>query len=368
MKRISGHSIDPAHTSELEPVPLKICYYIDGYGAKLSSEELYDIGDKRLHEHLRGQDKITATDGEQLYDKLYTPPTPEIFGEILSYSLALIELYVISTIEDRMRDRGTPVYPNALLVNKSNPLDLEINGKSRNLLETIYPVRENELWAQNYLDISSDGTIYSTGKVDREKQVEILKRELENCQRFGDTSRIAWLEKNIGSVRDGKFHYRNRDGSIGRPVDFEFSEAFYDAVSDRVGYYSRLGESKIHWRQDLSDFGEKGVDCDLIMQVMDDLYRDDVDVFVFMTNDMDFFPLIERLVAQDKSVFLCGIEGRVSYRLINAVKEKSFFNLKEEPILQNLPTVFMALDQPELREVALQWAWLALRREAIGEA
>lgn len=368
MKRISGHSIDPAHTSKLKPVPLKICYYIDGYGAKLSSEVLYDIGDKRLHEHLRSQDGISAAAAEQLYDKLYTPPTPEIFAEILSYSLALIELYVISTIEDRMRARGTPVYPNALLVNKSNPLNLEINGKTWNILETLYPIREDEFLAENYLDISSDGTIYSTGKVDRDKQVAILKRELENCRRFGDTSRIAWLEKNVASVRDGKFHYRNRDGSIGRPVDFEFSEAFYDAVSDRIGYYSRLGESKIHWRQDLSDFGEKGVDCDLIMQVMDDLYQDNVDVFVFMTNDMDFFPLIERLVAKGKSVFICGIEGRVSYRLINAVGEKSFFNLKEEPILQNLPNVFMALDKPELREVALQWAWLALRRKVVGEA
>ena len=51
-----------------------------------------------------------------------------------------------------------------------------------------------------------------------------------------------------------------------------------------------MGETKVHWGQDLGDFGEKGVDCDLIMQVMDDLHAGTVDVFVFMTNDMDFFP------------------------------------------------------------------------------
>ncbi len=115
-------------------------------------------GDKRLHEHLRSQDGISAAADEQLYDKLYTPPDPEIFAEILSYSLALIELHVISTIEDRMKARGTTVDPNSLLVNKSNPLNLEINGKTGNILETLYSIPEDEFLDENYLDISSDGT------------------------------------------------------------------------------------------------------------------------------------------------------------------------------------------------------------------
>lgn len=150
-------------------------------------------------------------------------------------------------------------------------------------------------------------------------------------------------------------------------MNFDFTESFYDAVSDRVGYYSRLGESKVHWRQDLGDFGEKGVDCDLIMQVMDDLHSDKVDAFVFMTNDMDFFPLLERIRAEGKAVFLCGLERSVSKRLIDSVGRDAFFDLANPQVITNLPSVFMAKDQAS-REMALQWAFLAMMRErrAVG--
>jgi uncharacterized LabA/DUF88 family protein len=36
------------------------------------------------------------------------------------------------------------------------------------------------------------------------------------------------------------------------------------------------------------------------MQVMDDLHGNEVDVFVIMTNYMDFFPLIERIQEDGK--------------------------------------------------------------------
>jgi hypothetical protein len=183
------------------------------------------------------------------------------------------------------------------------------------------------------------------------------------ARRVGDVSRVAWIERNLATLPGGVFHYRNKDGSIGGPVDFDFTENFYDLVSDGVGYYSRLGESKVHWRQDLGDFGEKGVDCDLIMQVMDDLHSGKVDAFVFMTNDMDFFPLIERIRVEGKAVFLCGLEGRVSYRLIHSAGHDAFFDLASQWMLASLPSVFMAAKDPAMRERALQWAFLGMMRE-----
>ena len=82
-----------------------------------------------------------------------------------------------------------------------------------------------------------------------------------------------------------------------------------------------------------------------------------------MTNDMDFFPLIERIRAAGKAVFLCGLKGNVSYRLIEAAGHDAFFDLKNQQILDSLPSVFMAAKRPMTRELALQWALLAMLRE-----
>ncbi|HUD29003.1 MAG TPA: NYN domain-containing protein [Novosphingobium sp.] len=362
MERISGHAIDRAHVGEREAIPLRISFYVDGYGAKLSAEALYDIGDRRLEEHLGAQDNLTAAQAKALYDTYYAPPSPRIFAEILSYLLSIAELGIISAVEDRLAAAGTPVFPNALLVNRSNPLVTDEKHGAFNILDALYPAEEHELASGRFLDVSCEGTIYSTRKIDRQAELHKLGQELKRCPP-DDVRRMAWIRKNLDSLQDGVFYYRNHDGTVGRPINFDFSESFFDEVSDHIGYYSRLGQSKVHWRQGLTDFGEKGVDCDLIMQVMDDLRDGAVDVFVFMTNDMDFFPLIERLLSEGKHVFLCGLEGRVSYKLIDTVGRHAFFNLLDEAVLENLPSIFMALDKPELRAMALQWAWLAMRRE-----
>lgn len=367
MKRISDHSIDPAHVQDLLPIPVRINMYIDGYGAMKSAMELYEIGDKRLAEHLRSQANTTDQQASELYDQFHAPPSAAVYADIIGYCLALIELYVIASVEDQLSEVGTPVFPNALLVNRSNPINLDAGGVNVNLLEKLYPLEEWARGARHYVDATCDGTIYSPKKINRERERDRLKRELA-WHEGRDPSRAIWIKKNLESIEDGVLHFRNRDGTIGNSKNFEFTETFYDEVSNRIGSYSRRGETKVHWGSSLVDFGEKGVDCDLIMQVMDDLHRQETDVFVFMTNDMDFFPLIERLKSEGKPVFLCGLKGNVSYRLIDTIGRISFFDLLSESITANLPTVFMAMQKPELRSIALQWAWLALRREQKGPA
>lgn len=363
MKRISGHAIEKQTLDGCKPIALNIGIYIDGFGAKRSADVLYDLGDRELYEHLRTDADGDARLHKRLYNTFHSPPSPEVYAELISFCLALVELHVVASLEDRYRAQGTPIRPNALLVNQSNPLNIELEEGRHNLLEALFPASEEEWGAGHYLDVFCDGTIYSTKKIDRAREIDNLQRELSAARRVGDTSRVAWIERNLSTLPTGTVHYRNKDGSIGGPIDFEFTERFYDAVSDRVGYYSRLGESKVHWRQDLSDFGEKGVDCDLIMQVMDDLRADNVDAFVFMTNDMDFFPLIERVHAEGKAVFVCGLEGRVSYRLIKSAGRDAFFDLANERLLASLPSVFIAAKNPAMRDVALQWAYLAMMRE-----
>lgn len=289
MERISGHTIDQKHLNGCKPIALNIGVYIDGYGAMKSADVLYDTGDRKLYEHLRSEAKGNSTLHKHLYDITHTPPGPEVYAEIISFCLALVELHVVAEIEARYRAAGTALRPNALLVNQSNPLPIEVEGRKHNLLEALIPVTEEQWQAGHYLNVTCKGTIYSPRKIDRQREIGRLKKELADARRRGDDARMMWIEKNLATVPNGVFHYRKRDGSIGGPVDFDITERFYDAVADRVGYYSRLGESKVHWGKDLSDFGEKGVDCDLIMQVMDDLHAGTVDAFVFMTTDMDFF-------------------------------------------------------------------------------
>lgn len=360
MKRISGHEIDHALLDALEPHPFRINFYVDGYGAKLNAEKLYDIGDQALEKHLRDQSELQNTDPVPLYNHFYAPPAAPVFAEILSYCLAFTEMAVVSRIEERAAKVGKPFFPNALLINQSNSVNINLDVISGNILEALYPLSEEEFCAGRYLDVSSDGIIYSTGKIDREGEKAKLRRDIERNNR-GDPLYLEWLKTNLASLDNGVFHYRNRDGTVGKPINFEFSERFFDEVADRIGYYSRWGKSKVHWRSGLSDFGEKGVDCDLIMQVMDDLHGGEVDAFVFMTNDMDFFPLMERLRLEGKHVFLCGREGHVSQKLIQTVGREAFFNLLDDAVVKNLPSVFMSMKNPEFRNLSLQWAWLALK-------
>jgi uncharacterized LabA/DUF88 family protein len=363
MERISGHAIDQKHLDGCKPIALNIGVYIDGYGAKKSADELYDEGDRKLYDHLRNEATGDSTLHQHLFDEFHIPPGPEICAEIISFCLALVEFHVVAVMEDRYRADGIPIRPNALLVNQSSPLKIELDGRNHNVLEALFPVTEEQSQAGHYLDVACRGIIYSTSKIDRQREIIRLKRELAEASKCGDTARMRWIERNLATIPNGVFHRRKHDGSIGGPIDFDFTERFYEAVADRVGYYSDLGETKVHWRQDLGDFGEKGVDCDLIMQVVDHLHAGTVNAFVFMTNDMDFFPLIERIRAAGKAVFLCGLKGNVSYRLIEAAGHDAFFDLKNQQILDSLPSVFMAAKRPMTRELALQWAFLAMLRE-----
>lgn len=345
MKRISGHAIDPKYLEGCKPIPVNIAVYIDGYGAKLTANVLYDIADKLLQDELRAQYIGDTGSYQGLYNLLHQPGTPSVHADLISFCLAMIELHVVSVLEERSNARGTDVRSNAYLVNQSNPLEAALNGERYNLGSLFFPFTERDFEAPYYLDVTSRGTIFAPRKIEARRELPRLEGELVRARRNNDESRIAWIERNLSTVPKGVLHYRRYDGSIGAPVDFESTQQFYEAISKQVGHWSNKGETKVHWGQDLGDFEEKGVDCDLIMRVMDDLHSGQVDAFVFMTNDMDFFPLIERIRRDGKAVFLCGLgEGvarryRVSKRLIRAAGD-NFFDLTDPLLLPSLPSIF----------------------------
>lgn len=364
MERISGHAIDGKHLDGCKPIRLNIGVYIDGYGAKLSVGELYEIGDASLYDHLGRQSRGDPKLQNDLYDKYHTPYSPEIYAEILSFCLALVELDVVARIEERYRAAGTKLRPNALLVNQSNPLAIEIDGRKHNVLEALFPVAREQIKADQYLDVTCKGTIYSPKNINRQRQIRDLSAELSKAKRIGDVERVKWIERNLETIRKGTlYYYDRRKKSIGKAINFDFTERFYDAVAKRVGESRCWGEMKVHWGADLNDFKEKGVDCNLIMDVMDDLHADAVDAFVFMTNDMDFFPLIERLCHEGKPVFLCGLKCKVSQRLIEAAGHNQFIDLANQPLRDRLPSVFMAAKEGTPRESLLQLTFLSILHE-----
>src|ERR1700722_5195967 len=194
VERISGHAIDRQHIGERKPFPIRIRFYIDGYGAYRTSESLYDIGIQKLNEHLKSQFKTNDNVAAAMKGHFVTPKSPEVLAEILGYCLGLIELHVVSEIEDRLRTSGRPMFPNALLVNKSSPLNIDLNSKVRNVLDVLYPIDGDQFISAEYLDARSDSIIFCPTKIDREKQIDRLNREIGDCDPRGDAARILWLK------------------------------------------------------------------------------------------------------------------------------------------------------------------------------
>jgi hypothetical protein len=244
MERISGHAIDQKHLDGCKPIPLSIGVYIDGYGAKKSADALYERSGIKLREHLRSQPKDEFSPSDRHYANLHTPYGPDICAEIVSFCLALVELHVVAVMEDRYRAAGTRLRPNALIVNQSNPMEIELEGRKHNVIEALFPITEEQLQAKHYLDIACHGTIFAPCKIDRQREISQLTRQLTDAQHRGETARVRWIKRNLETIPKGKFHRRRDDGSIGSSIDFDFVERFYDAVSKRVGSILTLGRTQ----------------------------------------------------------------------------------------------------------------------------
>lgn len=359
MPRISGQNIDIVVTEDRVPIPHRIKFYVDGYASNLASRYLYEIADAALYEHFKNTVSDHAFDAT--YDKYYSSCSYDVRAELLAFAFSILEMHVVRSFEKSRLSVGSPLYPNALLVNETKPFDVEIDKGKANILDALYPLLECEFESKYYIDISSTGKIYAPKKIDIDFEKYKIRKEIKKS--YNDSNRVKWLEANFKALDDGKFIYQNRDGSFGTEVDFRDSEYYYTHLASKVGSYSAVGETKMHWSCNLRDLGEKGVDCDLIINAMDDLYNNSTESFVFMTNDMDFFPLIERIKSDGKNVFLCGIKGKVSNRLIKCVGEDNFFNLDTDYMKEGYASVLMSLKESKFKEILLQWAWLKYIRQ-----
>lgn len=355
MSRISNHNIDEKLTANLEPVPTRVRFYVDGYRAKLIGEDLWERGLRAfrdlLKEHI-ASGKLDEDAAGQTYARYARDKRYAVTARLLSFAIAYAELDVIDQLEAKSHRDGRPVFPNSYLVNISNPWELD--GLEGNLIAALSgtQISDDQIAAAQYLDVTCDGKVFAPGKVNRGAEISKLKNRLETCPH--DEQDL--LRKNIDLIKQGCYQAETSRA----PTNFGETEAFVDLLAQEIGKISQLGVYNIYRGYGgIKGLKEKGVDCDLIMAAMDDLHGDLVDTFVFLTHDGDFAPLLRRIKAEGKEVFLAGLsqseKGRVSGRLQDAIKPNKLIDLSGDEFANLMVQVLMTDADPKAMSMMLQF-------------
>lgn len=83
MSRISDHSIDPGQSGNRKPIDKKINFYVDGFGAYKTCQQLYEIADSRLEDHLRSEARVETQSQPEGYRCCEAYGRQEIPGEFV---------------------------------------------------------------------------------------------------------------------------------------------------------------------------------------------------------------------------------------------------------------------------------------------
>lgn len=290
----------------LRPLPFRIRFYLDSYGVQLAAREIADSSQKSFGEVLA---RIDSPDS--LQSTVDFGLTPDRLADLAHGLIQSAEELIVTSVEEAFCREGYALARRRHLEARENPFYRDIfPGLTRNTEP-----------GNCFVDVRSDGVVFAPEPVD----VELEARRLQNAsQRTDARLHPEWVMKNLKQLGEGKAYRIN-----GSEVDFGFSQLFVGELAEKLGRASMNGRYKIHWGERFS-FGEKGVDCDLIIHAMDDLWADEVDAFVFFTMDTDFVPLLRRIAKNNKRVAVCGMKP--VNELINAVGGRSnFMDLSEPP-------------------------------------
>lgn len=357
--RISSHDVNHDHVGSLQPIAARIRIYVDSFRSQIIARQLYDVGQAALGDHLTNlssSGEISQKIAEDVRYQSIPENTSRTLAIIFGYAMARLELRVVSSLEDKARANGISVVPNSHLVNASNPMKVEVGDAQGNILQLLSGMKmsEKQRAASCYLDVSCDGIVFAPEKVDRRAETEKLQRRLRRCSR----EEADFIRTNLEAIPLGRFQPLGRQDW----QDFEFSEKFVDELADQIGSFSRHGRYNVCWGYK-GGLKEKGVDCDLIMKVMEDLLDESIDAFVFITHDGDFAPLLRRIQEADRPVFVGGLisgnAGRVSGRLMEVVEPGSFIDLGGNDFAAFVASMFMLGAQPDAMKFLMQWDQLS---------
>ena len=195
------------------------------------------------------------------------------------------------------------------------------------------------------LDISPYMNFFVGGGPDIPFLLNTLKKELRNETDPYSKQRI---EEFINDFQSNKGDRRLKTREAQKKAQFDlFKEALHEFNDKHRNRVSEVNEGQTRFnllrgRPTLIEFQEKAVDTKLIMKCMDDLSAaDDSDVFVFVTNDTDFAPLLERVAKTHQVIWLQGGENRAKGLEATVGKARVYelrdFFLTRDPLFPKMP-------------------------------
>lgn len=286
--------------------PLRIRYYIDGWNSFLFSEQAAGVGRSLLEEGLSAFPAHYA----ELFDFEFTP---ERRARFVANCLYRVQHLIVSRHEDALRAAGKEVIDQ-------QTVRLKLSGFQ---LPLFFEGQKREPFAaegKTYFEVSLHGTVFCP-----ELNSEALKRQLKGllsaCKHKTPADRYKYVVQNI----ENKLRMLDR----GR---FHESQRYYLALGKEIGEVSRKGYYQAS-DENAKIVTEKAVDMDMGTKMLFDVYNDQADVFILITNDGDFYPAAEKAREHGKAVFALYPYGTPAKALTQALGDENiirFYDFEKE--------------------------------------
>jgi uncharacterized LabA/DUF88 family protein len=285
--------------------PLRVKYYVDGWNSWLFADAAVGVSRSLLEEALSAFPPHYA----ELFDFKFTPERKALF---VAGCLNQVQRLVVSRLEDTLRASGREVIDQT-------SASLRLDGWTPPALIAGQERKPFDPTGKTYFNVTLHGTVFFP-----ELRTDDLKRQLRNVMREGleefDEARSKYIikevKKNLRMLDNGKF------------LD---SQRYYQALGQHIGSVSWKGYYQAT-KENLKIVGEKAVDMDMGRAMFHDIYNDNVDVLILITNDGDFYPAAEEAKAQGKTVICLRHFGPPAKALSRALGDENiirFYDLNK---------------------------------------
>jgi uncharacterized LabA/DUF88 family protein len=276
--------------------PLRVKYYVDGWNSWLFADAAVGVGRSLLEEALSAFPPHYA----ELFDFELTPERKALF---VAGCLNQVQQLVVSRLEDTLRASGREV------IDQHSALQ-RLGGWTRPALIDGQERKPFDPTGKTYFNVKLHGTVFFP-----ELRTDDLKRQLNKllreCQEELDDARSEYIIKTV-----------NKKLQMLDKGKFLESQRYYQALGQHIGSVSWKGYYQAT-KDNLKIVGEKAVDMDMGRAMLKDVYNDNVDVLILITNDGDFYPAAEEAKAQGKAVICLRHFGPPAKALSRALGDEN---------------------------------------------
>jgi uncharacterized LabA/DUF88 family protein len=266
--------------------------------------------------------KGVADQEKRLFNSVYEyrdekPPKLDVNAEIL----ADIARWIFSTAENHLAE----MYVEELLKKDINVVS------NRTVTELAFNDYSGRKTFKNVPELSQDKNTLRLQNdfeakffASRPKPRAYYKKALLNTKaKTTHPASLRNIENNLELLEQGKL------SNATSVYDLDLYEGFIEKLSRNSAVSGEFGFTNVNFdfRGGVS-LGEKGVDTLLVLDVVECLKEEDLSIFCLITNDNDFYPLVEYIKRQGKKVFVfCG-KGRIAKRLSEAAGKENIIPLE----------------------------------------